>query len=258
LITVTNTSGPSTLKANVSDLLPAELIDGSWICVPSIGASCSNGSGNTLNDGAILPVGGQVAYLYSATVQGEDGNGQISNAAIAALANGGNDPLPSNNAATISNSVAIFRDGFDGTSPGVALAGLTTVAGKLEGRLSIDPAVFEGLGIMPVTVVESRSDSGSDLFAFDLARFDGEVFVRAVLPDGGGLSERGPWQRLDAARRLIDFDWQSASALTDDGRLEFDAGYGLIRFAGRAQRATLVHLNVVGVGGVAEIASLPR
>jgi uncharacterized repeat protein (TIGR01451 family) len=126
LITVTNASGPSTVKAIVSDLLPAELINGSWICVPTTGAICSNGSGNALNDAATLPSGSQVSYLYSATVQGENGGGQISNAASVALANGGSDPQPGNNAATISNSVVIFRDGFDASAPGAPLAGPAT------------------------------------------------------------------------------------------------------------------------------------
>jgi uncharacterized repeat protein (TIGR01451 family) len=226
LITVTNASGPSTLKATVSDLLPAELIDGSWICVPSFGATCSNGSGNTLNDDATLPSGAQVSYLYSATVQGENGSGQISNAASVILPSGDSDPVPSNNNASISNTVVILRDGFDGTVPSTPLAGMTSVAGKLQGRLSIDPAVLEGLGIMPLTIVTARSADGLDLFAFDLARFGKDVFLRAVLRDKGGLSEHGPWQRLDAGAHLIDFAWQSASAFTRDGLLDLDGGTG--------------------------------
>lgn len=111
IITVVN-AGPGPATAFVSDILPAELDEGSWICVPAGGANCTGGSGNSLSDVATLPPGSTATYVYSAIVLA-DGVGVIANGAEALV--GAVDPIPSNNTDvdTPADIVVIFRDGFD-------------------------------------------------------------------------------------------------------------------------------------------------
>ena len=114
LITVAHIAGTGVASVTVSDILPAELDDGAWTCVPAGGASCAGGSGNVLTDAALLPPGGTATYVYSATVLAE-GAGVIANGATATVGGSTSDPNPANNAAvdTPADIVVVFRDGFD-------------------------------------------------------------------------------------------------------------------------------------------------
>lgn len=117
VIMVTHAAGTGAASVDVSDILPAELDEGAWTCVPTGGAACSGGSGNVLSDTAILPPGGIATYVYSATVLAE-GSGVIANGATAIAGGGKPDPNPANNTAvdTPADIVVIFRDGFDETA----------------------------------------------------------------------------------------------------------------------------------------------
>ena len=113
LIEVTNANGSETATANVTDTLPPELDGGTWVCTATGGATCASGTGNTLNDAVQLPAGGKAAYLYSARVLSAGTDDRIANTVTAALVNG-TDPTPADNAATDTDIVVIFEDGFDG------------------------------------------------------------------------------------------------------------------------------------------------
>ena len=88
IIEVTNAAGPSPVDATVTDALPAGLVNGSWVCITFGGATCGNGHGLTLSDTANLPVGGEAAYIYSATVVGGDANDRLINTASVTVING--------------------------------------------------------------------------------------------------------------------------------------------------------------------------
>lgn len=258
VINVSNSAGPSAVSGTVSDLLPAELTGGSWVCVPTAGATCGNGSGNVLSDFATLPVGSTVAYLYSATVQGEDGNGQIANAASVVLSGGASDPVPGNNTASDFDYVVIFRDGYEVTAMATPLAGLDTGASPVEATLLVDRSLLDQLGIVPTPVAEARTAGGAPLFSFELARFGGAVYLRSVLRDAAGAAERGAWQAMDSTLRIIDFAWQSASATASDGSLMVDSGSGPQVFDQRSEQRPLAHLNVGGDADQVRLVPLPR
>ncbi len=117
VITVSHVAGTGTANATVTDILPPELDEGAWTCVPAGGASCSGGSGNVLSDVALLPPGSTASYVYSAIVL-FDGGGVIANGAIVDA--GAKDANPANDSAVDSPAdvVVVFRDGFDETPAG--------------------------------------------------------------------------------------------------------------------------------------------
>ncbi len=112
IITVSHVAGTGTANATVTDILPPELDEGAWTCVPAGGASCSGGSGNVLSDVALLPPGSTASYVYSAIVLVE-GGGVIANGATVDA--GAKDANPANDSAvdTPADIVVVFRDGFD-------------------------------------------------------------------------------------------------------------------------------------------------
>ena len=258
VINVDNSIGPSSVSATVSDMLPAELTGGSWVCVPNGGATCNSGSGNTLSDSVTLPAGSAVAYVFSATVQGEDGGGQVVNSASVALTGGSSDPVPGNNSASDIDYVVIFRDGFEITAMTTPLAGLDTVGHLIEAALLVDRSVLDQLGIVPTAVAEAQTASGTPLFTFELARFGNTVYLRTVLRDANGAAERGAWQAMDTTLRIIDFAWQSASVTASDGSLIVDSGLGTQVFGGRALQEPLARLNVIGTADQIRLVPLPR
>jgi hypothetical protein len=71
--------------------------------------------------------------------------------------------------------------------------------------------------------------------------------------------ERAPTGLRQSAFRLSDSQIPSFnSRMAGHPSLDLDGGAGSMHFAGLAQRATLVRLNVIGTGGMAEITALPR
>lgn len=218
IITVTNSGSPLSATATVSDALPSELGGGSWVCIPFGGASCASGSGNTLNDTATLPSNSQVAYVYSATVLPGSGDDVITNTVTVTSAG---DPNTANNTATDTpeDIIVIFKDGFETAPVTIVPDGVGNANGFVAGRLRVDPQLLSGLGLEPVVIATGVSDRGAELFALELARFNGQVMLRSVLRDAGGLSERSVWTAVDPTRGPIEFAWQSASAEASDGYL---------------------------------------
>ena len=246
LINVSNATGPSNVTATVTDVLPTELASGSWVCTPSGGAACANGTGNTLSDNATLPVGGQASYLYSATVQPGSPDDVISNSASAVLV-AGTDPNPANNSAsdTPQDIIVIFKDGFEG----VPLA-LLPVAGNSGGvgftsvHLTLNATLLQRLGIVPVAVVSGVSASGKTLFTIELARFGKDIAARTLMTDAHGLSERSAWQILATNPQQLALDWQSSSGHVADGYLSVGSAGSAVLASGHAQQDRLIHLLV--------------
>ena len=129
IITVSHVAGTGTASATVTDILPPELDEGAWTCVPAGGASCSGGSGNVLSDVALLPPGGTASYVYSAIVLSED-SGVIANGATVDA--GAKDANPANDSAVDSPAdiIVVFRDGFDETPAGEMPAAADEAAAK--------------------------------------------------------------------------------------------------------------------------------
>jgi len=245
VIEVTNPNGPSDAVASVSDVLPAELTAGAWTCVGSGGASCADGSGATLSDTAILPVGGKAAYLYSAQLQSAGAADLIANTASASL-QAGIDATPANNSATDNDTVVLFRDDFEGTAP---LAAAFAASDAVSLRMNIDATLLAGLGSVPVGIASGRSADGLR-FDVQAARFGHAIAVRVTTRGDDGASTRSPWQTVDARRPLLEFAWQPASANGNDGYLAVAAGAAPLLVDGRFARHRPASLLIAVDGGV--------
>jgi uncharacterized repeat protein (TIGR01451 family) len=111
---VVRNAGPAAATATVTDVLPAVLTDGTWICSASSGATCANGSGAVLSDVVTLPAGAEIGYVYSATVQAGADEVPIVNSVSVAISGGVTDPNPANDSASSSATlIVLFRDGFE-------------------------------------------------------------------------------------------------------------------------------------------------
>lgn len=245
VISVTNSTGPSAAMAAVSDTLPGQLGAASWTCVPSGGATCAGGTGNTLSDTASLPVGGQAQYLYSATVQSE-GSGVISNSVIANTTGGVTDPNVVNNAAddTPSDIVYLFKDGFDGTPIPIVLEGFGGSDYAVV-QLHVAPTLLATLGIVPQQIATGETALGKRLFSIELARFGNNVAMRVVAADAQGLSERSTWQTVELQSNPLDLAWQSASSAGNDGYVNVAGGSAPVQMVDRSETGQLAQLRIV-------------
>src|SRR5262249_11429902 len=105
VIEVSNSAGPSNASTTVTDTLPAQLSNGSWVCSGTNGATCAaSGSGNSLSDSASLPSGSKVDYIFTATVVSANSSGLVSNTANVKV-NGGNNSPSSNMSVSDSDAV---------------------------------------------------------------------------------------------------------------------------------------------------------
>lgn len=115
-IQVSNPVGPSSAFASMSFIWTGAAAVASWICVPTGGAICAMGGGNTLGfqDAPFLPVGGTTTYLYSVTLNGPgvDISDQVRGAG-SVNGTASSDPNPSNNSVVDIDILVIFRDEFE-------------------------------------------------------------------------------------------------------------------------------------------------
>jgi uncharacterized repeat protein (TIGR01451 family) len=249
VITVSN-AGPLDALASVSDMLPPELDDGAWTCTPAGGAACANGSGNVLADTAGLPAGTSVTYLYSATVIGGE---RIDNSVTAIPNDAVVDPNPGNNSASdATDTVVIFRDGFDAAGMNVSLDG------RAGAEFGIDTSLLDRVGIMPVTIATGASDVAGNALSIDLARFGASYAMRLVVRDANGAPERSAWHAADLAAGTLELAWQPASSGQRDGYVRLGAGADSVQIAGRDDTARLSRLRIVVVDDRPWLSSLPN
>jgi uncharacterized repeat protein (TIGR01451 family) len=226
VIVVTNKTGPATTTVFVFDMLPQGLLNGSWVCTPTGGATCANGVDDKLQDNATLPAGSSATYVYTATVQPDAPGDLIVNSVSATATDGVADPNPGNNTAADSPAdiVVIFKDGFDDDATTQPLAGFGDADGFVSAQLSVEPTLLAGLGSQPVRIASGRLADGKSAFAIDLARFDARYAMRLVTRDAQGRDVRSEWREVDLVADALDLAWQSATPGSRDGYLVLSAG----------------------------------
>jgi uncharacterized repeat protein (TIGR01451 family) len=107
-ITASN-AGPSNAPGStVADTFPASLTC-TWTCAGAGGGICTASGAGNINDTANLPAGGSVTYTASCTIAAS-ATGTLSNTATASVAGGITDPVPGNNSATDSDTLAPSAD----------------------------------------------------------------------------------------------------------------------------------------------------
>ncbi len=104
-ITASN-AGPSNAPGStVADTLPASLSGATWTCVGAGGGTCTAAGSGNVNDTVNLPAGGSVTYTVNATLS-ISATGTLSNTATVAAPGGVTDPVPGNNSATDTDTIA--------------------------------------------------------------------------------------------------------------------------------------------------------
>ena len=100
-------NGPlSAVGATVTDNLPAALTGVSWTCAGSGGGTCPASGSGDITSTVNLPVGASVTFTVTATVDAL-ATGEVVNTASITAPEGVTDPLPANNTATDSDTIAI-------------------------------------------------------------------------------------------------------------------------------------------------------
>ena len=122
MITVRNLGPDDASGARVHDILSANLVDATWTCTPSAGASCAAGGSGGIDDGVDLPSGATLVYELSATVLAEP-ESTVENDVSVVAPSGVADFNPVNDNASDIDTTGIFADGFDtGGDEGAAAA----------------------------------------------------------------------------------------------------------------------------------------
>ena len=196
---VASNNGPSAVVgATVTDNAPAGLTLGGWTCVASAGSSCpASGSGN-IAAAVNLLAGGSATFTANATV-GAGATGSIANTATIAVPIGVSDPIPGNNAATDTDTVALVADLAITKTDGVGsvdAGGTTTysIVVSNAGPSAANNAVFTDPAVANLSVSSVNCGSASGGAACPtalnttIALMQGSGIVIPALPAGGSVT----------------------------------------------------------------------
>ncbi|MEO8034827.1 MAG: SBBP repeat-containing protein, partial [Acidobacteriota bacterium] len=107
-ITASNAGPSNATGATVADTFPASLTC-TWTCVGAGGGTCTASGAGNINDSVNLPSGGSVTYTASCTIS-SFATGTLSNTATVTAPGGVTDPVPGNNSATDTDTLAPNAD----------------------------------------------------------------------------------------------------------------------------------------------------
>ncbi len=167
---VAGNTGPQAANgATVVDTFPAECATITWTCAGAGGATCTAAGSGAISDTVNLPAAGTATYTATCAVSGAVANGTvISNTATVTIAGGGSDPVPGNNTATDTTTVAAVPD-INGTktvagafSPGGAITYTITLSNSGAGAQADNPG-DEFIDVLPasLTLVSASASSGT-------------------------------------------------------------------------------------------------
>lgn len=112
-VIVVHNAGPNdAIGATVKDLLPTNLVDASWTCEAGVGASCTPSGSGDIDDTVTIPSGATLTYVLGAHVVADPESPVANTVSVIAPANVP-DANAANDAATDTDTVGIFADGFD-------------------------------------------------------------------------------------------------------------------------------------------------
>ena len=198
-IVVSNT-GPSTASKLVTDNLPPELnvAGATWVCLAhTTGATCAaSGTGN-LSDTPTIPAGGSVTYVISTNVLAVTPDETIVNQVTVDSAGDSN---PTNNTATSTTTIVIFRDGFE-TSGGSGTTNVVHAVGSLDDNatLALDPSTAPQAGSSPVVWMRAVDAQQRETFRLEVIQGSAGTLVRVVTRDASGVESHSLWTALKTA-----------------------------------------------------------
>jgi hypothetical protein len=112
-VVAVHNAGPQTASgANVQVALSSNIVDATWTCAASSGASCTTQGSGGIDDTVTIPMNGSVVYTITASVLATPELPAEADATVTAP-DGTVDFDPSNDSASDIDVVGIFRNGFD-------------------------------------------------------------------------------------------------------------------------------------------------
>jgi len=129
MITVRNLGPDRVDGARVLETMLPNLVDASWVCTPSAGASCAANGIGSIEDFVNLPSGATLVYELTATVLAIPEQPAYNFVSVSPPA-GVTDFNAANDEATDIDITGIFADGFDVIGDGVDDEGETTATRK--------------------------------------------------------------------------------------------------------------------------------
>ena len=194
-IVVSNVGNTSVTAASVSALLPAILQGQGWSCVASSGSACgqASGSGDLVDSGAALAVGGSLTYVLD-TVVVDDQQLASDEILLSAGVTASGDVNGANDSATDLTLAVLFRNGFeqgeDGAQalpPELRLGAVGTLTQDLALTLAVDAAT-----LVPWQRT-TLAQAGDGAFQVEAIRVADGVYLRLR-----SAEQAGAWSRLDA------------------------------------------------------------
>ncbi len=196
---VVSNAGPSSASNTVTDNLPPELdlSSASWVCLAhTSGAICADGGSGNLSDTPTIPAGGSVTYVLSATIAGASPDETIVDQ-VSVGTTGDSDP--SNNTATSTTTIVIFRDGFETGSGGIVTNDDTLGTLDDNATVSLDPRNAPSAGSAPVTWLRGVDAQQREAFRVEVIGGGNGAYVRVVTTDAHAIERPTPWTPLNSA-----------------------------------------------------------
>lgn len=106
---VVSNLGPGDAGATVTDVFPGSLSACTWTCLAAGGGSCTAAGTGNIADSISLPVSATASYTANCNIA-DSAIGSLANTATVAGSAGATDPVPGNNSATDTNTMAPSAD----------------------------------------------------------------------------------------------------------------------------------------------------
>ena len=194
--------GPDSADGVVfSDIVPAALINASWVCVAANGAVCPQivGTGSINATIAILPATGRLTYILQANVA-TSAPALISNTAQVSIAGLPiTDPQLQNNSATDTDvSDTIFSNGFEDP--------IVLPIDKANGQQSISLSNLSQLLDETARIVFSADDANGEAIRVYGRRNDaGVVELALAVRNADGMLRLGAWQNFTGNAATVSY-----------------------------------------------------
>ncbi|MEM7053075.1 MAG: PKD domain-containing protein [Pseudomonadota bacterium] len=117
-IVIENTGTSDAVDARVEDIVPAELDDVSWMCMPSAGSACAASGMGSIDELVTVASGGFVGFVLQGTLQDTDPDPiTITNTATVTAPPGAIELVTSDNSDSDTDIVGLFADGMESVEP---------------------------------------------------------------------------------------------------------------------------------------------
>ncbi len=215
-VTARNLGPLAVTGATVQDTLPPALAGATWTCSGTGGGTCTAFGGGDINQLVNLPVNATVTFLITSNLGPNLPDSLVNTATVTSSASVP-DSDTSNNSATVTDRVVLFRDGFEGAGP-IPFVTLPQ-ANRGETRtqsLPVDDIATMAIDENPVYVIEFRIGNSRALVS---TRLLGDVVQVSLLQrNAAGIWSAGPWLALREGQRL-NFAWSNVDTAEEQGEL---------------------------------------